>query len=177
MVVFIVHRHDGRVPNHFVIFLRALAPMGHRTMGTFIPETFRSRKLSFPGLYVPGTFCSGSFIARIFRSQELSFQGLFLGTFIPNDNYSWELSFWGSCMFLLYCCSFLGNKVPRMLANAQHDGCRVEYRWCPLFNAAVLSPVFSASRVQYISDLHSKFALMPHHVCKYGSHPVCDLWD
>jgi len=30
--------------------------------------------------------------------------------------------------------------------------------------------------VQYISDLHSKFALRPHHVCKYGRHPVCDHW-
>jgi len=32
----------------------------------------------------------------------------------------------------------------------------------------------TASRVQYISDLHSKFALRPHHVWKYGRHPVCD---
>ena len=32
----------------------------------------------------------------------------------------------------------------------------------------------SASRVQYISDLYSKFALRPHHVCKYGRYPVCD---
>jgi len=31
-----------------------------------------------------------------------------------------------------------------------------------------LQPVFSASRVQYISDMHSKFALRPHHVWKYG---------
>jgi len=31
-----------------------------------------------------------------------------------------------------------------------------------------LRPVFPASRVQYISDLHSKFALRPHHVWKYG---------
>jgi len=35
----------------------------------------------------------------------------------------------------------------------------------------------SASRVQYISDLHSKFALRPHHVWKYGGHPICDGWD
>ena len=35
----------------------------------------------------------------------------------------------------------------------------------------------SASRVQYISDLHSKFALRPHHMSKYGRHPVCDRWD
>jgi len=27
---------------------------------------------------------------------------------------------------------------------------------------------FSASRVQHISDMHSKFALRPHGVCKYG---------
>jgi len=28
--------------------------------------------------------------------------------------------------------------------------------------------VFSASCVQQVSDLHSKFALRPHHVWKYG---------
>jgi len=31
--------------------------------------------------------------------------------------------------------------------------------------------------VQYISDLHSKFALRPHHVWKYGRYPVCDRCD
>ena len=35
-------------------------------------------------------------------------------------------------------------------------------------------PVFSASRVQHVSDLHPKFALRPHHVRKYGRHPICD---
>jgi len=34
--------------------------------------------------------------------------------------------------------------------------------------ATFLRPVFSASRVQHISDLHSKFTLGPHHVWKYG---------
>jgi len=37
-----------------------------------------------------------------------------------------------------------------------------------------LRPVFSASRVQHVSDLHPKFALRPHHVWKYGRHPICD---
>ena len=37
-----------------------------------------------------------------------------------------------------------------------------------------LRPVFSASHVQHISDLHSKFALRPHHVWKYGRNPVSD---
>jgi len=40
-----------------------------------------------------------------------------------------------------------------------------------------LRPVFSASRVQHISDLHSKFALSPHHVWKYGRHPISDHWN
>jgi len=34
--------------------------------------------------------------------------------------------------------------------------------------ATFLRPVFSANRVQHISDLHSKFTLGPHHVWKYG---------
>jgi len=36
-------------------------------------------------------------------------------------------------------------------------------RDCVLF----LCPVFSASHVQHISDLHSKFTVRPHHVWKY----------
>ena len=39
-------------------------------------------------------------------------------------------------------------------------------RWCQ--NGDLLRPVFSASRVQHISDMHSKFTLRPHHVWKYG---------
>jgi len=31
-----------------------------------------------------------------------------------------------------------------------------------------LRPAIPASRVQLASDLHSKFALRPHHVYKYG---------
>jgi len=41
------------------------------------------------------------------------------------------------------------------------------------FLATFLHPVFSASRVQQVSDLHLKFALRPHHVWKYGRHPIC----
>jgi len=48
-------------------------------------------------------------------------------------------------------------------------------RWCQ--NGDFLHPVFSESRVQHISDMHSKFALRPHHVWKYGRHPVSDRWD
>ena len=38
------------------------------------------------------------------------------------------------------------------------------------------SCIFSC--VQHISDMHSKFALIrPHHVWKYGRHPIADRWD
>jgi len=40
-----------------------------------------------------------------------------------------------------------------------------------------LRPVFSASHMQQISDMHSKFALRPHHMWKYGRHPISDRWD
>jgi len=45
-------------------------------------------------------------------------------------------------------------------------------RW--RFLATFLHPVFSASRVLQVLDLHLKFALRPHHVWKYGRHPICD---
>jgi len=37
-----------------------------------------------------------------------------------------------------------------------------------------LGPAFPVSRVQHVSDLHSKFALGPHHVSTYGRHTFCD---
>ena len=40
-----------------------------------------------------------------------------------------------------------------------------------------LGPAFTASRAQHVSDLHSKFSLRPHHVSKYGRHPMCGRWD
>jgi len=48
-------------------------------------------------------------------------------------------------------------------------------RWCQ--NGNFLRPVFSASSVQHIPDMHSKFALRPHHLWKYGRHPISDRWD
>ena len=47
--------------------------------------------------------------------------------------------------------------------------------WCQ--NGDFWRPVFSPSCVQHISDMHSKFALRPHHVSKYGTHPMCSRWD
>jgi len=55
------------------------------------------------------------------------------------------------------------------------QSCVMMPRWRIL--ATFLDPAFSASRVQHISDLHSKFALGPHHVWQYGRHPISDGWD
>jgi len=46
-------------------------------------------------------------------------------------------------------------------------------RW--RFLATFLRPEFPASRVQQVSDLRLKFALRPHHVWKYGRHPIRPL--
>jgi len=42
------------------------------------------------------------------------------------------------------------------------------------FFCEFVGPVFSASRVQHISDLRPKLALRPHHVWKYGRHSIYD---
>jgi len=55
------------------------------------------------------------------------------------------------------------------------QSCAMVPRW--RFLATFLRIVFSASCVQQVSDLHSKFALRPHHVWKYGRHPISDRWD
>jgi len=43
--------------------------------------------------------------------------------------------------------------------------CTMVPRW--RFLTTFLRPVFAASRVQHVLDLHLKFALRPHHVCQY----------
>jgi len=40
-----------------------------------------------------------------------------------------------------------------------------------------LHSVLSVRRVQHVSDLHPKFELRPHHVCKYSRHPIWDGWE
>ena len=52
------------------------------------------------------------------------------------------------------------------------QSCAMAPRWRILGD--FLCPVFSASRVQHVSDLHPEFALRRHHACKYGRHPICD---
>ena len=78
-------------------------------------------------------------------------------------------------MWRRYCC--LTSFFPivdtcRSCEDIARQSCVMVPRW-RLF-VDFLRPVFAASRVQHISDLHLKFVLRSHHVWKYGEHPVCD---
>ena len=77
---------------------------------------------------------------------------------------------------LFYCC--LTGFFPIVdtclsCEDMARQSCAMVPRW-PIFGY-FLGPAFPASRVQHISDLHSKFALRPHHVSKYGRHPTSIL--
>ena len=75
--------------------------------------------------------------------------------------------------------TFTNQKKCTTTQNKHKDiarqSCAMVPRW--RFLATFLRPVFAASCKQHISDLHSKFALGPHHVSKYGRHPTCGRWD
>ena len=73
-----------------------------------------------------------------------------------------------------YCClkSFFRLSIHALVVKIKPDKV---VQWC--LDGDFLCSVFSASRVQHVSDLHLKLALRPHHVCKYGRHPICDGWD
>ena len=77
-------------------------------------------------------------------------------------------------MWRRYCC--LTNFFPIVdICLSSEDITRQSCAMVP--KCDYLRPVFSASSVQRISDMHSKFALRPHHVPKYGKHPISDRWD
>ena len=81
-------------------------------------------------------------------------------------------------MWRRYCCltSFFPIVDTSLICeDIARQSCAMVPRW--RFLATFWRPVFAASRVQQVLDLHSKFALRPHHVPKYGKHPISDRWD
>ena len=76
-----------------------------------------------------------------------------------------------------YCLKSFFPNVDTCLSceDIARQSCATVPRW--RFLATFFDPAFPASRVQHVSDLHPKFALRPHHVWKYGRHPICDGWD
>ena len=78
-------------------------------------------------------------------------------------------------MWRRYCCLtifFSDCRYVPYCEDIARRSCAMVPRW--RFLATFLRFVFAASREQHISDLHSKFALRPHHVPKYGKHPISD---
>jgi len=81
-------------------------------------------------------------------------------------------------MWRRYCCLtsfFLIVDTYLSCEDSAREICAMVPRWW--FFALFLCPVFPVSCMQHISDLHSKLALRPHHVWKYGRHPLYDRWD
>ena len=81
-------------------------------------------------------------------------------------------------MWRRYCCLTSFFPIVDTCLSCEdiaRPSCGMVPRW--QFFASFLRPVFSASHMQHISDLHSKFAPRPHHVWKYGRHPISDHWD
>jgi len=81
-------------------------------------------------------------------------------------------------MWMRYCCLTSFFPIVDTCLSCEDiawQSCAMVPRW--RFLATFLRPVFSVSRAQHVSDLHSKFALRPHHVWKYGRHPISDRWN
>jgi len=77
-----------------------------------------------------------------------------------------------------YCCLTSFFPIVDMCLCCEdiaRQSCAMVRRW--RFLASFLRSLFPASRVEHISDLHSKFALDPHYVWKSGRHPICGRWD
>jgi len=90
----------------------------------------------------------------------------------------WSSPYCGN-MWRRYCCltSFFFLIVDTCLSckDITRQSWAMVPRW--RFFGDFLRPVFAASLVQHVSDLHLKFALKRHHMCNYGRHPICDGWD
>ena len=72
-----------------------------------------------------------------------------------------------------YCCLiFFRLSIYALVAKIQPDKF---VWWCADGDFwRFFRPVFSVSRMQHISDLQYKFALRPHHMWKYGRHPISE---
>jgi len=78
-------------------------------------------------------------------------------------------------MWGIYCCITRFFPIVDTCLSCEdiaRQSCAKVSRWRVF--ASFLCPVFSTSCTQHVSDMHSKFALRPHHVWKYGRRPMSD---
>jgi len=75
-------------------------------------------------------------------------------------------------MWRRYCClrRFFFPIVDTCLSCKDIAGLDKVLEWWRRLFGDFLRAVFSASRAQHVSEMHSKFTLKPHHVWKYGRH-------
>ena len=88
----------------------------------------------------------------------------------------WSSPYCGN-MWRRYCCLTSFFLIVNMCLSCEdiaRQSCTMVRRWRILESFA--SCIFS-NCVQHVSDLHPKLALRPHHVWKYGRHPISDGWD
>ena len=87
--------------------------------------------------------------------------------------YFWATMFWmaDSCMEVRFTQLWVTANFEALMLVASTAS------WPNWFHLLTLGKSNDNERVQCISDLHSKFALRPHHVPKYGKHPISDRWD
>jgi len=78
-------------------------------------------------------------------------------------------------MWRRYCCFFPIVNACLSCEDIARQSCGMVQRWRHFDD--FLRAVFSASCMQHVSDLHSKFTLRPHHVWKYGRDPISDRWE
>ena len=75
-----------------------------------------------------------------------------------------------------YCCLTTFSPIVDTCLNCgdiARQSCAMVRRW-QFFYVIFASCIL---REHHISDLHSNFALRPHHLWKYGRHPISDCWE
>ena len=76
-----------------------------------------------------------------------------------------------------YCCLTIFFPIVDTCLSCEDtawQSCAMAPRWRFFGNFCIL---YFQRAACSSSDLHSKFALRPHHMWKYGRHPVSDRWD
>jgi len=76
-------------------------------------------------------------------------------------------------MWRRYCCLTCFFRIVDMCLSCED----IARQSCAMVPRCRFLATFCILYFQRLSDLHFKFALGPHHVPKYGRHPISNRWD
>jgi len=110
-----------------------------------------------------------TFLCPVFSSSRMQHVSDLHPKFALSPHHVWICGSMVDIQWTTYCCLTSFFPIVNMCLSCEHiarQNCAMVPRW--RFMVTFLHPVFSASRMQQVSDLHSKFALRPHH--------VVDIW-